>query len=177
MFFKELETNRLFLKSISPEDREFIFTVFSNDIVNEYLFDAEPLTDIQEADEIIGFYIQEEPREQQRWVLVRKSDGVKLGTCGFHCWDKSKSCCDVGYELLSDFWGMGYMNEAIQKILEFAQNDMKVSYINACIYVNNENSIKLIEKHGFIHKGEMKDEIFREEKFPHKIFTLDCSAE
>jgi len=176
MFFKELETDRLFLKNISLEDREFIFTLFSDNKINKYLFDAEPLTDIQEANEIIGFYIQEEPREQHRWVLVRKSDGIKLGTCGFHCWDKLKSCCDVGYELLPNFWGIGYMNEAIQKILEFAQNDMKVNYINACVYVDNEKSIKLIEKYGFIYKGKMKDEIFRGEKYPHKIFTLDCTV-
>jgi len=176
MLFKELETDRLFLKNISPEDNEFIYTLFSNNQVNKYLFDAEPLADIQEANEIIGFYTQEEPREQHRWVLVRKSDGIKLGTCGFHCWDKSKSCCDVGYDLHPDFWGMGYMSEAIQKILEFAQNDMKINHINACIYVDNEKSIKLIEKFGFTHKGIMKDEIFRGEKYPHKIFTLDCTV-
>ena len=38
MFFKELETDRLFLKNISSDDREFIFTVFSNDDVKKYLF-------------------------------------------------------------------------------------------------------------------------------------------
>ena len=43
MLFKELETDRLILKNISPEDNEFIYTLFSNDQVNKYLFDAEPL--------------------------------------------------------------------------------------------------------------------------------------
>lgn len=44
MFFRDLETSRLYLKNISPEDREFVFTQFSNDDVNQFLFDAEPLT-------------------------------------------------------------------------------------------------------------------------------------
>ena len=37
----------------------------------------------------------------------------------------------------------------------------------------NGNSIKLAEKLEFIFKGEMKDEIFREKSYPHKIFILD----
>ena len=41
---------------------------------------------------------------------------------------------------------------------------------------DNEKSIKLVEKYGFIYKGKMKDEIFRGEKYPHKIFTLDNTA-
>ena len=37
---KELKTDRLILKSITPEDRDFIFALFSSDEVNRYLFDA-----------------------------------------------------------------------------------------------------------------------------------------
>ena len=172
MIFRNLETDRLFLKNISPEDRDFIFAEFSNDIVNHYLFDAEPLIDIQEADEIINFYTQPTPRKQHRWVLVRKNDGVKVGTCGFHRWDKSQKCCDVGYELYPDFWGNGYMSEAMQTILMLARNDMAIKYVNACIYEGNHASIKLAEKLGFVFSGQMKDELFRGQKYPHMIFTL-----
>ena len=173
MFFRELETDRLLLKNISQEDREFIFALFSDDRINQYLFDSEPLADIGEADEIIDFYTQPEPRMQHRWVLVSKSDGVKLGTCGFHIWDKSSACCDIGYELYPDFWSKGYMSEAIREILGFAQNDMQIKYINACIYPDNHASVRLAEKLGFVFNGQMKDEIFRGEKYPHKILILE----
>jgi len=173
MLFRELETDRLLLKNISAEDRGFILTVFSNDEVNRFLFDAEPLIDIQDADGLIDFYTQEEPRGHHRWVLVRKSDGVKLGTCGFHCWDKEVGCCEVGYDLLPDFWGQGYMLEAVRAIIEFARSDMQLNRINACIYVDNDKSVRLAEKCRFAFEGKMKDEVFRGEKYPHKIFTLD----
>jgi len=173
MFFKELETDRLFLKNIAKIDRDFIFTQFSNHEVNQHLFDAEPLADIHGADEIIDFYIQPEPKNQHRWILVRKEDGEKIGTCGFHCWDKVAGCCDVGYDLFPVFERKGYMNEAMQAIIEFAKTDMKINHINACIYIDNIKSIKLAEKLGFAFKDQMKDEIFRGEKYPHKILTLD----
>ncbi len=60
MLFKELETERLFLKNISTCDRDFILEQFSNNEVNRYLFDAEPLTDVFGADDITDFYIQPE---------------------------------------------------------------------------------------------------------------------
>ena len=173
MLFRELETDRLLLKNISAKDSEFILAMFSNDEVNRFLFDAEPLKDIQEADELIDFYTQEEPRGHHRWVLVRKDDGVKVGTCGFHCWDKEAGCCDVGYDLLPDFWGQGYMLEAMRTIIEFVRSDMVLNYIDACIYIDNEKSVSLAEKCGFTFEGRMKDEVFRGEKYPHKIFTLD----
>ena len=176
MVFQELETDRLLLKNISSDDREFIYRQFSDDEVTKYLFDEEPLIDINGADEIIELYLRQEPRLQHRWILVRKTDGVKMGTCGFHCWDKTKDCCDVGYDLFPAFWGKGYMNEAMREILKFARTDMGVKYIHACIFPDNQASVRLAEKHGFAFLGKMKDEIFRGQKYPHRIFTLDCSA-
>jgi len=172
MLFKELETDRLFLKNISVEDREFIFAMFSNDDVNRFLFDAEPIGDLQSAGQLIDFYTQEEPRGHHRWILIRKEDGKKLGTCGFHCWDKSTGCCDIGYDLLPEFWGRGYMLEAMRAVVDFARSDMQLNHINACIYIDNKKSIDLAKKCGFIFNGQMKDEIFCGAKYPHKIFAL-----
>lgn len=173
MFFRELETDRLYLKNISLDDRDFIYRQFSDGAVNRYLFDAEPLVDLEGADEIIAFYIQPEPRLQHRWVLVRKMDGAKLGTCGFHCWDRIARCCDIGYDLFPDYWGNGYMSEALTEILKFAQTDMELQHIHACICPDNQASVRLAERNGFIFHGQMKDEIFRDQRYPHKVFTLD----
>jgi ribosomal-protein-alanine N-acetyltransferase len=152
-----------------------IYSQFSNDEVNRYLFDAEPLTNIRDADEIIEYYTRPEPRTQHRWILVRKTDGAKAGTCGFHGWDQAKGCCDIGYDLFPDFWDMGYMSEAMQAILMFARNEMEISQVNACIYPDNDMSIKLAEKFGFVFTGEMKEEIFRGQAYPHRIYVLDCT--
>ena len=98
MLFENIETDRLILKNICSEDREFIFSQFSDDVVNRYLFDADPLTDISGADEIIEFYLEPEPRMQHRWIVIRKIDGIKMGTCGFHCWDQEEGKVEVGYK-------------------------------------------------------------------------------
>ena len=52
-----ITTKRMNLKEIDCLDREFIFQQFSDEDVNRYLFDAEPVKTPEEADEIIEFYV------------------------------------------------------------------------------------------------------------------------
>ncbi|GAP12577.1 acetyltransferase [Longilinea arvoryzae] len=174
MLFTEIETDRLILKNIGTDDRDFIFAQFSDDVVNRYLFDAEPLSDLQGADEIIAFYTQPEPRSQQRWILVRKTDGAKVGTCGFHCWNPPEGKVEVGYDLREAFWGNGYMQEAMQAILAFAREKMHVKKIDACIAVENQRSIRVVEKFGFVRSGSTTL-VFRGREYPHHIYSLELA--
>jgi ribosomal-protein-alanine N-acetyltransferase len=173
VFFNELKTDRLLLKNIGSDDKDFIFREFSseNNDINRYLYDAEPLTDISGADEIINFYLEPEPRNQHRWVIIKKTDKVKMGTCGFHCWDKGSSKAEIGYELLKEYWGNGYMQEAINEIIKFAEKAMLIKRIDANIYDENNKSIRLVKKIGFIVTGS-KNYLFRGNEYPHKIYTL-----
>lgn len=171
MFFNNIETDRLILKNIGIEDRDFIFSQFSDEVVNRYLFDAEPVADIQEADEIIAFYLEPEPRFQHRWILVKKSDGTKMGTCGFHCWNPQEGKVEIGYDLKEEHWGKGYMQEAMHEIISFAMNQMRIKEINACIYIDNQRSNHLVEKLGFILSGSM-NQTFRDKDYLHNIYSL-----
>jgi len=176
MFLKELETERMLLKNISSDDREFVFSQFSDDKVNKYLFDAEPLVDIQGADEIIDFYLQPEPRSKHRWILIRKSDKIKMGTCGFHCWNSNAGTVEVGYDMKEAFWGNSYMQEAMKEIIAFAVQNMNIKRIDACVYVGNSKSIAVVERLGFSFDGVTKNEVFRGLEYPHNIYSLSCTV-
>ena len=171
MLFKDIETKRLLLKNIGVDDREFIYSQFSDEAVTRYLFDEEPLIDIQGADEIIKFYLKPEPRLQHRWIIVRKSDGMKMGTCGYHCWNRAKCRVEVGYDLKEEFWGNGYMEEAMKEIIKFAIDEMDLEEIVACIYFDNHRSIRLAEKLGFVLSGS-SNELFRDKEYLHNIYSL-----
>jgi len=172
VFFCELETERLFLKNISYADREFILRQFSDESVNAYLFDAEPPTSLLEADAIINFYVQPEPRAQHRWILHRKGDDSKLGTCGFHCWKRDQRWADIGYDLQPQYWGQGYMTEALRAVMSFASREMGLSRIDAHIYAGNTKSIALVRKFNFAFGGETEHCLFRGKTHLHHIYTL-----
>ncbi len=166
-----LETKRLLLKCIDQSDREFIFEEFQNDFINQFLFDAEPMTDIKEADDLIEFYTMPEPRNQNRWVLIHKLEKLKMGTCGFHFWDREKKKVEIGFELMPQYTGNGYMAEAIEAIIDFARTKMEINKIIAIVFIDNINCKKLLEKFGFKMVG--KEECsFRGKMYLHDIYEL-----
>jgi ribosomal-protein-alanine N-acetyltransferase len=171
MLFNDIKTERLLLKNIAIDDRNFIFSQFSNDVVTKYLLDREPVTDMEGADEIITFYIQPESRLQHRWIIVRKSDGIKMGTCGFHRWNQKECTVEVGYDLQEEFWGNGYMQEAMKEIISIATDFMHIKEINACISIENQRSIRLAENIGFVLSGSSY-ELFREKEYLHNRYSL-----
>jgi [ribosomal protein S5]-alanine N-acetyltransferase len=76
----------------------------------------------------------------------------------------------MGYDLKEEFWGQGYMQEAVGAILDFAEKEMKIKEVCACIYVENESSKRLAEKLGFVASGS-KFEIFRGKEYLHDIYS------
>ncbi len=170
--FTNIETNRLVLKCIDLSDRDFIFEEFQNDFINRYLYDEEPMTDISQADELIDFYTVVEPRKQNRWVLIDKITNTKLGTCGFHLWNLDNKEVEIGFELMEQHNGKGYMLEAVEAIIEFASHKMKVERIKAITSINNINCIKLLERLRFVKVGEEETE-FRGHMYFHNIYALE----
>lgn len=169
--FVNIETKRLLLKCVDQGDREFIFEEFQNDFINKYLYDEEPMTDIEQADALIKFYNMKEPRNQNRWVLINKPE-KKMGTCGFHLWDREKNKVEIGFELMKQYNRKGYMTEAVDAIIEFARNKMNVNKIIAVVYFDNSNCKKLLEKFGFkiVDKEEC---IFRGGMYLHDVYELE----
>lgn len=69
-----------------------------------------------------------------------------------------------------EFWGNGYMTEAMKAIIAFAEDKMMIKEIRACIYVNNTNSIELAKRVGFVLSGS-STELFRGKEYPHHIYS------
>lgn len=168
-----LKTERLELKCIGYDDEDFIYKQFSTDEVNRYLFDAEPMASREEAREIIDFYLEPEPRGQHRWIIILKENNEKIGTCGFHCWNRETGEMEIGYDLQPVYWQKGYMSEALIAALEFMKEELGARKLYAHIYPENSASVRIAEKMGFARTGKQYYEEFRGEKFLHDIYLLD----
>lgn len=172
MAFCNLETDRLLLRNIGPDDRDFILKQFSDDDVNEYLFDAEPMRSIEEVDALIAFYTQPEPRNQHRWILMDKASGEKIGTCGFHCLNDQNQSVDVGYDLQRAFRGRGLMTEAMRAILYACAVQTCVKKVYAHIAEGNAPSIRLAERLGFFWEGDTETLAFHGREYLHRMYVL-----
>lgn len=171
--YHPIETDRLLLKNIGSEDREFLLAQFSNDDVNEFLFDAEPMTTLEEADELISFYTQGSPVTQHRWIILAKETGEKMGTCGFHCLDQARKCVEIGYDLQKAYWGKGFMTEAMTAMLSEYLPKLGVKQVFAHIAAGNVRSEHLAEKLGFVFQGETETLPLHGKDYLHRIYVLD----
>jgi ribosomal-protein-alanine N-acetyltransferase len=129
------------------------------------------MTDMSQADELIDFYTLVEPRRQNRWVIIDKATNIRLGTCGYHLWNPDKTEVEIGFELMEQYNGKGYMLEALEAIIEFARQEMKVERIRAVVYIENQRCIRLLGRLGFARSGEEETES-RGHAYLHNIYAL-----
>ncbi len=72
------------------------------------------------------------------------SDGRVMGTCGYHNWKREHFRAEAGYELGKDFWGEGYMKEALSAMLKYGFEFMGLNRIEA--FVTTDERSRCAEK-------------------------------
>jgi len=171
--FPTLETERLNLRQLTLEDTDFIFRHFSDPAVTRYLMDEPPATDHAQAREIIRFYLEPSGKTHNRWGMFRKSDRKPIGTCGYHKWNKRYFRAEIGFDLGPGFWGQGYMTEVLRVVITYGFERMKLNRIDALVYVENDRSIRLLQRLGFKQEGLLRDYFYLDGRFyDHYLFAL-----
>ena len=163
--FPTIETERVFLRLLTMQDREQVFEHFSDESVTEFM-DIEPCRSIEEAREIIQFHLND---TGCRWGLFRKCDHKLLGTCGYHCWTTGiKSKAEIGFDLSKSYWGKGYMREVLTPVIHFGFTDMELQLIEATVDPRNVRCSQLLRKLGFVMQGQLENNLL--------LFTLQSPS-
>lgn len=147
--FPILITDRLVLRQLEATDDKDIFIHRSDDSVNTYLLNWR--FSIMEESQAFINRVQKEITEGKTilWVITQKGYNKFLGTICFWNISEREHIAETGYTLDPEFQRMGYMNEAMEKIIDFGFNEIKLKTIYAHTHENNESSIKLLLKNNF----------------------------
>lgn len=168
MNFPQLETKRLILRAFEETDAIHIFNTYSLDEVTKY-YDLETMKDISEAKVILNIFRSRfQERKGLRWAIQLKENGEYIGDGGFNFWDKNNSKSDIGYALMSKYWGKGLATEAVAAMLRFGfseKNEIKLHRIEATTDPKNVKSRKLLIKLGFKEEGILRENCFEKGKF------------
>lgn len=70
--------------------------------------------------------------------------------------DKNDNKAEVGYWISQDYWKMGYASEALETILKFGLEELKLKRIFATHYDFNPASGRVMEKAGMQKEGFLK---------------------
>ena len=82
------------------------------------------------------------------YTVIRKSDNVKIGSCGLYD-RKGLEGIDLGFAFLPDYEKQGYAFEASEAIVNAAKEKFHLNHLNAITVKENSESQKLLKKLGF----------------------------
>jgi ribosomal-protein-alanine N-acetyltransferase len=160
----EFETERLILRNMTRDDVDFIREHFSQSEINRYSSSDNIATE-NEANEYYEKYFAPTHSTRFRVGMQLKETGELMGTIGIHKWSKKDCCAELGYDLSQKYWGQGLMSEALEPIIRFGFEKMKLNRIEATTNAENKRSITLLEKNGFIREGVMRKKYYYKGKF------------
>lgn len=155
--FPTITTERLILREITPADATAMYEYLSDPEVTKQMA-LDPYESPKAiADEEIRWY--QSIREQStgiRWGITLKDENIVIGSCGFLNRAKQHSRAEIGFELHPAHWRKGIASEAIQAVLSYGFHTYELQRIEAIVDPANTGSRQILQKHGFIEEGRLR---------------------
>jgi len=152
--FPVLTTERLTLRQLVINDEQEIFILRSDSEINKYL-DRQLSNTIDDARNFINKIVDNvNKNDSLYWAITLSDRNILVGTICLFGFSDENDKCEIGYELLTNFQGQGIMKEALEKVIDYAFNTIKVQKIDAFLHRDNQSSIKLLEKFSFRNSNE-----------------------
>ncbi len=153
---------QIYLRRLKPSDVSMEYVNWLNDPqVNQYLecrFMTHTLEDVEK-------YVDQLAQDKNHFLfgIFNRSNeahigNIKLGLIDFH-----HHRGDIGIMIGErNYWGKGFATEAIQTMVKFGFDVLKLHKITAGAYANNLGSIRAFEKAGFRREGARRKHYFLE---------------
>ncbi len=144
-----LETERLFLRRLTTDDAEFILTLLNEPSFLRYIGDKQ-VRNVEDARQYIlnGPVASYEQHGFALGLVELKDERTPIGICGL-LKRKELPDPDIGYALLPTFWNKGFAFEAATAVLNDARERLKLPRILAITSLDNNASVRLLERLGF----------------------------
>jgi RimJ/RimL family protein N-acetyltransferase len=95
------------------------------------------------------------------WLVraaVREPGGVVIGHAGFHGRPDATGMVEVGYTVIPEHRGHGYAHEVLAALVEEARASQDVAVVRATVSPDNEASLAVVRRAGFVPVGEQWDD-------------------
>lgn len=145
----KLETERLKLRQFLLADAPFILTLLNEPSFLRYIGDKK-VRNLEEAEQYIlsGPIASYEQNGFGLYLVTIKESGIPIGTCGLIKRPELDDV-DIGFAFLPDFWNQGFASEAAARVLKHGYETLQLKRIVAITSLDNDASIKLLQRMGF----------------------------
>jgi RimJ/RimL family protein N-acetyltransferase len=161
MTFADIETERLTLRALRPEDGTAMFRYRSDPEVCRYQT-WEP-SSVAEIDEFIAGMTALEPDTPGTWyqiAICRRDTGQLMGDCGLRFPLGRNHETEFGISLAPEFHGRGYATEALEAVLSYLFDSLGKHRAFGSIDPRNHASLRLMERTGLRREAHFRESLW-----------------
>jgi [ribosomal protein S5]-alanine N-acetyltransferase len=155
--FPVLDLGDIILREITDEDGEAYFNYMSMPEMSPFLTEATKPKNVEAALEEVRYWGSLFRNKRSfYWGIAQKDNNTLIGTAGFNNISIAHLRGEISYDLDYKFWGKGIMLKSIKGILKFADFALQLVRVQATVIMDNERSVKVLERCGFSNEGILK---------------------
>lgn len=146
-----VHTSRLTLRDLQRQDAMLIRRMAREDAITRYqsVLKLESENAIAEFIRDAIFHNNQQPRHGFNLVILERQQKEAVGWIGWgHSDDSTWGDYRVGYALLPQYWGRGYMTEALRAGLTFMFEVLEAKAVTDYCEFSNRRSARVMEKQG-----------------------------
>lgn len=145
-----LETNRLFLRELNPDDAENFYNLNLNPNVIKYTGNS-AFKSTEEARAFLENYPDYKLNGYGRWAVINKETNTFIGWCGLK-FGETENETDIGFRFFEKEWNKGYATESAMACINYGFEKLHLKRIIGRAMKANTGSIKVLEKIGLKYK-------------------------
>ncbi|MCR6109707.1 GNAT family N-acetyltransferase [Bacillus sp. A301a_S52] len=159
-FPNEMTSDRLIIRLPQYGDGQAVHeAIAASDELKKWL----PFANKEQTPEEVEINVREAhinflKREDLRLHIFEKETGQFIGCSGLHRIDWEVPKVEIGYWLDSRYTGKGYMTEAVERITQFAFQELKAKRVEIRCDVKNEKSRAVPERLNFELEGIIRND-------------------
>mgnify|MGYP001793257704 CR=1 FL=1 len=160
--FPILKTKRLTLRAIEPTDAPALFAMQSDALLFRYL-GKPPHQAMEETVQLIQELQQAYVQQAMLcWAATIRDRPDIIGTCGFNTIEPTHRRAEIGGALSARYWGSGVAWEAVEAILRYGFEGLRLHSIEAKINPANRSVVRLLKLAGFQKEAHFRDRYWKD---------------
>ena len=147
---QELETERMILRRIKPEDYKQMYENWACKEECNRFFPWSSATDIEAYKNRVSNWVDSYKDDLYfNWLIELKETKEAIGIINLHDVDAEQVSAETSFILAPEHWGKGLMTEALRCVLWYAFESLELRRVCADVFEGNVASEKVLEKCGF----------------------------
>lgn len=152
-----LNTEDLHLRPLRLADVTGMYAMLSDPECMKY-WCKPALTDIDDALEVLREDIESDNQgDSICWAITRRGQDEMIGKCILLQFSPGNHRAEIGFMLNRDYWRQGFMQQALEAVIDFAFNTLGFHRLEADVDPDNAGSLGILEKLGFEREGLFRD--------------------